>query len=99
MMRRFAEDRRGTTFEGLALSVAVIALVSIATADILDRLGRAGQLPEFAFLKNSGYAATAHPSGKARYAPGEHGIDYSATASTVRRYTEQRSILDAPERK
>lgn len=98
-MRRFARDARGTTFEGLALAIAVIALVSIAATDVLDRMGRAGQLPEFAFLKNAGFATAARPTGKGGAVSGDQGIDYSATASTSRRYTEQRSVLDAPSRK
>ena len=35
---RFAGDRRGTTFEGIALSVAVIAVAFVASADMLDYL-------------------------------------------------------------
>ena len=37
-MFRFLRDRRGTTFEGIALSVAVIAVAFVASADMLDYL-------------------------------------------------------------
>ncbi len=39
MMSSFARllrDRRGTTFEGIALSVAIIAVAFVASADMLD---------------------------------------------------------------
>ena len=35
---RFAQDRRGTTFEGIALSVAIVAVAFVASADMLDFL-------------------------------------------------------------
>ena len=31
-------DRRGTTFEGIALSVAIVAVAFVASADMLDYL-------------------------------------------------------------
>lgn len=35
-LNRFAKDRRGTTFEGIALSVSIIAVAFVASADMLD---------------------------------------------------------------
>lgn len=97
-MRRFLNDNSGTTMEGLALLVAVVALVSIASADMLDRLGRSGKLEQFAFFRNNGYSAPARSPEKAAGST-ESGVDYNATATIVRRYTIQKSILDAPEKR
>lgn len=36
LLGRFARDRRGTTFEGIALSVSIIAVAFVASADMLD---------------------------------------------------------------
>jgi hypothetical protein len=33
---RFLTDRRGTTFEGIALSVSILAVAFVAAADMLD---------------------------------------------------------------
>lgn len=35
---RFCKDERGTTFEGIALSVSVLAVAFVASADMLDRM-------------------------------------------------------------
>ena len=84
-MRRFIDDKRGTTFEGLALIASIVALAALATADIFDRLGRSGKLDQFAAWRHNGFATTARPT---------EGVDYSTTATVVRRYSEQRSVLD-----
>ena len=34
--KRFSKDQRGTTFEGIALSVSIIAVGFVASADMLD---------------------------------------------------------------
>ncbi len=36
LLERFMKDRRGTTFEGIALSVSIIAVAFVASADMLD---------------------------------------------------------------
>ena len=36
LLDRFMMDRRGTTFEGIALSVSIIAVAFVASADMLD---------------------------------------------------------------
>ena len=45
-------DRRGTTFEGIALSVAIIAVAFVASADMLDYVlkkhGETGQTASIA---------------------------------------------------
>lgn len=96
-MRRFLSDKSGTTMEGLALIAAVAALLSIASADMLQRLGNSGKLEQFAFFRNNGYSAPARTPERAAGAA-ESGVDYDATATVVRRYTIQKSILDAPEK-
>lgn len=51
MLKRFMGDRSGTTFEGIALSVSIIAVAFVASADMLDymtkrsNLGEASKLP------------------------------------------------------
>ena len=95
--RRFIGNVSGKAFEGLALIAAVIALASVATADVLDRMGRSGSLQQFAFFKGSGYATAAHKSPNGR--GGDTGVDYAPTASVRRTYVEQRSILDTPLKK
>ena len=36
LLKRFMGDRRGTTFEGIALSVSIVAVAFVASADMLD---------------------------------------------------------------
>ena len=36
LLNRFMKDRRGTTLEGIALSVSIIAVAFVASADMLD---------------------------------------------------------------
>ena len=75
---RFSEDRRGTTFEGIALSVAVIAVAFVASADMLDFLMKkhapAGELATVASAKRSS------------------DLDYTPTASLPKLVS--RSVLD-----
>ena len=35
-VRRWLRDERGTTFEGIALSVSIVAVAFVASADVLD---------------------------------------------------------------
>ena len=41
-LRRFLGDDKGTTFEGIALSVSIIAVGFVASADMLDYLTKSG---------------------------------------------------------
>ncbi len=41
-LREFLGDRKGTTFEGIALSVSIIAVGFVASADMLDYLTKSG---------------------------------------------------------
>ena len=36
LLERFVKDRRGTTFEGIALSVSIVAVAFVASADMID---------------------------------------------------------------
>ena len=36
LLERFVKDRSGTTFEGIALSVSIIAVGFVASADMID---------------------------------------------------------------
>lgn len=36
LLHRYIKDRRGTTFEGIALSVSIVAVAFVASADMLD---------------------------------------------------------------
>lgn len=40
-LARFAADRRGTSFEGIALSISIMAVAFVASADMLDYMTRA----------------------------------------------------------
>ncbi len=77
---RFVRDRRGTTFEGIALSVAVIAVAFVASADMLDYLVKKHSEPATpAALASVGAAPAA-------------SLDMSPTASLPRLVS--RSVLD-----
>ena len=41
-LRGFLGDNKGTSFEGIALSVSIIAVGFVASADMLDYLTRSG---------------------------------------------------------
>ncbi len=66
MLRRFVKDGSGTTFEGIALSVSIIAVAFVASADMLDYMtkshGPAGdgtaKLPVMAVKGNLDYEPT-----------------------------------------
>ena len=79
---RFAGDRRGTTFEGIALSVAVIAVAFVASADMLDYLVKkhAGDPAMVAVASTSVPKTTAS------------NLDYTPTATVPQLVT--RSVLD-----
>ncbi len=79
---RFAEDRRGTTFEGIALSVAVIAVAFVASADMLDYLVKkhAGDSTMVAVASTSVPKTTGT------------NLDYTPTATVPQLVT--RSVLD-----
>ncbi len=74
----FLKDTKGTSFEGIALSVSIIAVGFVASADMLDYLTRSG-------VKTLGVPAVqvAAPAGS---------LDYTPTASLPKLIS--RSVLD-----
>ncbi len=80
-IRRWRSDERGTSFERLALSVAVIAVGFIATADMLDYMSR----------RHAAEIGTAARDVVQAVIPGSDGIDYSTTGS-IR--SSQHIVLD-----
>ena len=79
---RFAQDKRGTTFEGIALSVSIIAVAFVASADMLDYMMK---------KRASASEAVAVAQTAPRTVPGEN-LDMSPTASLPRLVS--RSVLD-----
>lgn len=66
---RWLRDERGTTFEGIALSVSIMAVGFVASADILNYMSKKhGAAPQ----TSVGTPATGNP-----------GIDYTPTASVA----------------
>ncbi len=58
--KRFLKDQRGTTFEGIALSVSIIAVGFVASADMLDYLTKThGAHPSMVAQKAVAPVATA----------------------------------------
>ncbi len=86
MASRFASffgDRRGTTFEGIALSVAVIAVAFVASADMLDYLMKKHS--------DASAVATVAPAASPSLASSSN-LDLSPTASLPKLIS--RSVLD-----
>ena len=86
---RFIHDRRGSSFEGLALSASVIAITFVAGADLLSYVGRSGELSKTALVRESRdllTAARALPRGA------EPEVDFTPTGTIPA--LKQRSILD-----
>lgn len=82
-MRRFLKDERGTSFEGIALSVSIIAVAFVASADMLDYMtkSKSGSSDMVAALKPAVPATTAGGN-----------FDETPTASLPKLIT--RSVLD-----
>ena len=53
LLNRFVKDRRGTTFEGIALSVAIIAVAFVASADMLDYMVKKHNEPSTVVARQS----------------------------------------------
>ena len=86
---RFWRDERGTTFEGIALSVSIIAVAFVASADMLDYLMKARQPAQTPFVSSPQPNAPLLASGGA---PKDTNIDYTPTASLPKLIS--RSVLD-----
>ncbi len=95
LIRRFLSDARGTTFEGIALSVAVIAVTSVAGADLLSYMGKRGELPDIALVRESRdlmQVARSLPKAGPASSVADPGIDYTPTGTIAG--LRQRSVLD-----
>jgi len=84
-VRRLFRDERGTSFEKIALSVAIMAVCFIATADVLDFMSRKHGVAIGVAARNVARAIL--PSA------GDDGIDYSTTGS-IRPSQRQEVVLD-----
>jgi hypothetical protein len=83
-LRRWLGDERGTSFEGIALSVSIIAVGFVASADVLDYV-----------TKKHGHAIAAASQSVANAAsttPFNPGIDYAPTGSVVA--LRSRTVID-----
>ena len=87
--KRFWRDERGTTFEGIALSVSIVAVAFVASADMLDYMTKSRHSPIGEFAAATHQAPPVVPS-----APGAKGadVDYTPTASLPKLIS--RSVLD-----
>ena len=77
---RFLKDNRGTSFEGIALSVSIIAVGFVASADMLDYMTKK-------HLASEVVAKAAVPASMANA-----NVDYTPTASLPKLIS--RSVLD-----
>ena len=78
-VERFWQDKRGTSFEGLAFSVSIIAVGFVASADLLDYLTKT----------HKGDIAKLHA---ATTMVADNKLDYTPTSTLPKLYT--RSVLD-----
>jgi hypothetical protein len=74
-VRRWFGDERGTSFEGIALSVSIIAVGFVASADVLDYVTKKHGAEIGATVQNVASAVTPNLTGP--------GIDYTPTASVA----------------
>ncbi len=70
-VRRWMRDERGTTFEGIALSVSIMAVGFVASADILNYISK----------KHGAEISTAVQNFAGTTSHATPGIDYTPTAS------------------
>ena len=84
-VRRLFRDERGTSFEKIALCVAIMAVGFVATADVLDYMSK----------KHGEAIATAARNAARAIVPGavDNGIDYTTTGS-IRPSQRQVIVLD-----
>ncbi len=71
-LRRLIGDERGTSFEGIALSVSIIAVGFVASADMLDYMSR---------KHGDEIGATVREVANAVTPSSANGIDYTVTGS------------------
>lgn len=81
LLDRFVKCRRGTTFEGIALSVSIIAVAFVASADMLDYV-----------VKKHGSTQAVVAAVKPVPTPSLKDLDETPTASVSKLVS--RSVLD-----
>lgn len=79
-IQRFLKDKRGTSFEGIALSVSIIAVAFVASADMLDFMTKSHGKVEVVAAHRAAPSSTAD------------SLDLTPTASLPAMVT--RSVLD-----
>ena len=89
--KRFWGDERGTTFEGIALSVAIIAVAFVASADMLDYMVKARHPSPVGEFATAPHQASPTQAGAALVARNSE-VDYTPTASLPKLIS--RSVLD-----
>jgi hypothetical protein len=95
VVRRFLSDKKGATFEGIALSAAMIAVASVATADLLSYMGKRGDLPNMALVRESSdlmQVARSLPKPTPGAGAADADVDYAPTGTITG--LRQRSVLD-----
>ena len=80
---RFLKDQRGTTFEGIALSVSIIAVGFVASADMLDYMMK---------TRNQNPAMVASAKQATPVTTANADLDYTPTATLPKLIS--RSVLD-----
>ena len=90
--KRFWGDERGTTFEGIALSVSIIAVAFVASADMLDYMVKAKHPSPIGEFATAPHQAPAPSRAGDALVAANPNVDYTPTASLPKLIT--RSILD-----
>jgi hypothetical protein len=86
-IKRFLTDARGTTFEGIALSVSILAVAFVAGADMLDYVTKPNSKAPVLALRHLAIPASV----------ASNDLDLTPTASTSKPSLPQlvsRSVLD-----
>ena len=93
--KRFLRDERGTTFEGIALSVSIIAVAFVASADMLDYMVKARHPSPVGEFATAPHQAPPSRAGDALVAR-NGDVDYTPTASLPNSLPRliTRSVLD-----
>ena len=90
--KRFWGDERGTTFEGIALSVSIIAVAFVASADMLDYMVKAKHPSSIGEFATAPHQVPAPARAGDALVAANPNVDYTPTASLPKLIT--RSILD-----
>ncbi len=94
-VRRFVSDTSGATFESIALSISVMAIAFVATADLLDHMSKKGGVLAELGRESKDLVEMARNLPKpavSTQAPRASDADYTVTATLPQ--LRQRSVLD-----